>query len=669
MNRIYALFLFSLFLITLNAENYYICSNNGSDNNNGLTIETSWKSLKNVNNNTFNPGDSILFARNGVWFENLSPEGSGISGRPIIISSYGKGNKPLFVGSNAIGRGVITLYNQSFWEISQLEIVNNGEEYADRRGIEVLAENSGIIRNIHLEDLYIHHVKGIPGNFDNAKRTAGIFFGVTNDKQTPTRFDNILIENCIIHDIVNQGIALSHDSFKGGQMYPGEDSSWNDRKFTNVIVRNNIIYNISKNAMIIRMTEGGVIENNICFNTATGGTGNTMFTVNALKTIFQYNEGFLNKSHDHDGSMYDPDLSSPETIWRYSYSHDNAHGLLWICTRPKDCGIIVYNNISENDHGFLNYFNYGYTEVEVSNNIYLSDEHVNPFLIRENPRNKHGSTKFNNNVIINKSDGMTYEYRPELISDQALERREFLHNHFLGKPLSGNYISTKSSVPSIPYIHRGLHKTHDDLNKIYHQQIPEVTIIKNKSKGKIIATINNIPVYEPELIEKTNSLKSYFYSISSTINQDLLCETAINDLFLEKLQLELMKKKGLKVAEVLSNIETYYIEENNFRKKHIDNDNVIFYGPETFNFEGYRTYIWANAIQYLKEEMVKDEIKLTEKGLREFFLIGDLDRFDSKWADRGFEYSLAAIKTSLIDKKYNDFFSEKLKNANIEWSK
>lgn len=654
-----------MFFVCIQAENYYIHSAKGTDSNSGKSETTPWKTLSEVNTHLFLPGDTIFFSCDGIWHENFNPKGSGSSENPIVITSYGKGNRPLFVGVNTIGRGVIQLYNQSYWEISGLEIVNNGEEYADRRGVEVLAENAGVIRHIHLKDLYIHHVRGIPGNDDKAKKTAGIYFGVTSDKSVPTRFDNILIENCIVHDVVNQGIALSHDLFKGKNMYPGEDESWNDRKFTNLIVRNNIIYNVSKNAMIIRMTEGGVVEHNICFNTALGGTGNTMFTVNALHTVFQYNEGFLNKSHDHDGSMYDPDLSSPGTIWRHSYSHDNAHGLLWLCTREKDRGILIHNNISENDRGFLNYFNYAYTDVAVSNNIYLSGEYFSPYLIRENPKNRHHATKFQNNVIINRNNAMSFEYRPDLVSEEAIKRREIQNNHYLGIPLTGNYVNSQKPIPSGPYFHRGLHKTPDELNSLYSQIIPEVAIIENNHGRKIIATINNIPVYEDELELKMNALKAYFYSLDSTINPDLHRKTAFDELFLEKLQEDLMKKKGLKIGKVLSNLGTYLQAENDFRKKYLDSDKVIFYGPTTFSLTGYRAFIWANAIQNLKDVMLHDEIKLTEKKLKTFYQYGDLGRFDPKWASRGYEYSLTAVKSLLIDKKYDDFFQQKLQQAII----
>jgi hypothetical protein len=45
--------------------------------------------------------------------------------------------------------------------------------------------------------------------------------------------------------------------------------------------------------------------------------------------VFQYNEGYLNRTTDFDGSLYDADPQSPGCIFQYSYRHDNNHGLYW----------------------------------------------------------------------------------------------------------------------------------------------------------------------------------------------------------------------------------------------------------------------------------------------------------------------------------------------------
>ena len=72
----------------------YFISQSGNDNNNG-TISQPWKTLERVSRQTLNPGDSILFKRGDRFDGHLSINGSGTEILPIVIGSYGTGNKPI----------------------------------------------------------------------------------------------------------------------------------------------------------------------------------------------------------------------------------------------------------------------------------------------------------------------------------------------------------------------------------------------------------------------------------------------------------------------------------------------------------------------------------------------------------------------------------------------
>lgn len=397
----------------------------GNDNNDGKTAKTAWKSIEKLNNTTFKPGDRILLKAGGVWVGALHPKGSGVKGKPIILSSYGKGPRPLIDGNGMVGKGVFSLHNQQYWEVSDLELVNDAATPGDRRGVEVKASNAGVLEHIYLKNLEIHHIKGIVGNGHPEKRTSGIYITTEKDKLKPTRYHDILIEDCNIHHIENQGIATSHETAVFD--YPGT-GEWENRKLTGLIIRNNVITYISKNAMIIRMTEGGVVEHNLCYETALVITGNTIFSRTLIGTVFQFNEGFLNRSPDADGSLYDPDINSPGTIWQYSYSHDNAHGLVWFCTEKRDDNIIVRYNLSRNDKGNLVYFNYAFKQASVYNNVFYIPKHLAPVIIREKGTNPH-SYSFYNNIIYNLSDKASYMLANNPVAPQE---RSYANNLFFG---------------------------------------------------------------------------------------------------------------------------------------------------------------------------------------------------------------------------------------------
>ncbi len=75
----------------------------------------------------FQPGDRILFQRNGVWSgQTFEPQGNGnlISGRWITVGAYGKGEKPVLAGHGRLA-SLIRFDSKSFtggWVISNLTL-------------------------------------------------------------------------------------------------------------------------------------------------------------------------------------------------------------------------------------------------------------------------------------------------------------------------------------------------------------------------------------------------------------------------------------------------------------------------------------------------------------------------------------------------------------------
>lgn len=80
--------------------NYYINSQIGNDDDNGTSINSAWKSLKQLEEIVFQPGDSILFAKNSSFQGGITFNSSGLQKNPIVISSYGEGSIPVFSNTN-----------------------------------------------------------------------------------------------------------------------------------------------------------------------------------------------------------------------------------------------------------------------------------------------------------------------------------------------------------------------------------------------------------------------------------------------------------------------------------------------------------------------------------------------------------------------------------------
>ncbi|MDO5582334.1 MAG: right-handed parallel beta-helix repeat-containing protein, partial [Planctomycetia bacterium] len=92
-------FLFLLiFSVSATAATYYIDSSAGSDDRDGLSPKTAWKTIGKVNKAEIKPGDKILFVRGGLWREVLIPQ-SGEEGNRVYYGAYGEGDLPKLYGS------------------------------------------------------------------------------------------------------------------------------------------------------------------------------------------------------------------------------------------------------------------------------------------------------------------------------------------------------------------------------------------------------------------------------------------------------------------------------------------------------------------------------------------------------------------------------------------
>ena len=90
--------------VTVTGKSYYV-SNEGDDNNDGLSAVTPWKTLSKVSDADLNPGDGVFFRR-GDLFRGKVQTKSGVT-----YSAYGEGKKPMLYGSE------LSLADPTLWEI------------------------------------------------------------------------------------------------------------------------------------------------------------------------------------------------------------------------------------------------------------------------------------------------------------------------------------------------------------------------------------------------------------------------------------------------------------------------------------------------------------------------------------------------------------------------
>jgi hypothetical protein len=152
------------------AATYYV-DPAGSNANDGLSPQTPWRTLLKVGISTFLPGDSILFKRDGVWNEWLTPPSSGASGNLIKFDAYGNGRPPEFTGRYATTTGQWTNTSGNVWQItltstqsiSQLNFVQFGSIWGNMQIFQAaLAHNRDWYYDSVNQILYVYSSGGNP---------------------------------------------------------------------------------------------------------------------------------------------------------------------------------------------------------------------------------------------------------------------------------------------------------------------------------------------------------------------------------------------------------------------------------------------------------------------------------------------------------------------------
>lgn len=152
------------------ATTYYV-DPAGSNANDGLSPQTPWRTLLKVGISTFQPGDAILFKRDGVWNEWLTPPSSGTAGNLIKFDAYGNGRPPEFTGRYTTTNAQWTNTSGNVWQItlaaaqpiSQLNFVQFGSIWGNVQASQAaLAHNRDWYYDSVNQILYVYSSTGNP---------------------------------------------------------------------------------------------------------------------------------------------------------------------------------------------------------------------------------------------------------------------------------------------------------------------------------------------------------------------------------------------------------------------------------------------------------------------------------------------------------------------------
>jgi hypothetical protein len=152
------------------ATTYYV-DPAGSNGNSGLSPQTPWRTLLKVGISTFQPGDVILFKRDAVWNEWLTPPSSGTAGSVIKFDAYGNGRPPEFTGRYATTASQWTNSSGNVWQIAlsasqpivQLKFVQFGTMWGNSQSAQnQLAQDRDWYYDPVAQNLYVWSAVGNP---------------------------------------------------------------------------------------------------------------------------------------------------------------------------------------------------------------------------------------------------------------------------------------------------------------------------------------------------------------------------------------------------------------------------------------------------------------------------------------------------------------------------
>ncbi len=345
---------------------YHLDSVTGDDDNDGTGPDRAWKTLAPANAHPFGPGDKILFKAGTAYTGQFKPQGSGTADSPIVVEKYGQGDKP-----RIDGRGIqdaVLIENVEYWELNNLEVTNLGAERADwRTGVHLLANDCGTLHHIHLKNLLVRNVNG---SNDKNREGCGIYFECKG--RTPSRFDDLLIEDCHLVRTDRNGIC-------GRSSFTNRRRNWFPS--LNVVIRRNRLEDIGGDCIRPWGCDGCLVEHNV----VRGGRQRAedyaagIWPWSCDNTVIQFNEVSGMKGAK-DGQGFDSDYNSRNSLFQYNYSHDNDGGFMLVCSPRLASGnigcvdTVIRYNISQNDGARIFHISGPVSGTRIYNNVFFVPE-------------------------------------------------------------------------------------------------------------------------------------------------------------------------------------------------------------------------------------------------------------------------------------------------------
>ncbi|MDE3236751.1 MAG: hypothetical protein KGO81_12405, partial [Bacteroidota bacterium] len=348
------------------ATNYYVDPSSTASTTNG-TVSYPFKSITQLNNSvsSLNPGDMVLFKKGQSFSGRIYVPSSGTATSPIIYSSYGTGNMPVF--NNAI-TDIINISNKQYVIIDGIQFIDstlisdNAHAITANMSYAINIDNSPncTVRNcdISLAGIGI----SVTAGSNNTTITGNNIHNLRMVVNTPTSVNanddygaNPIVvgtsNNTISYNTFSECWALSYDyGYDGGAV----------EIFGSTISNNNILYNTAINCN--GFTEIGSSSSGTCNNNIIAY--NKMINCGIIGT-FQNSGTFaisINNLQYYNNTVV-------ETVEQYS----KPNSMFWSAASGPSGMVVVKNNIfllASGTNFVTNSSNFNSGQMVHSNNIF-----------------------------------------------------------------------------------------------------------------------------------------------------------------------------------------------------------------------------------------------------------------------------------------------------------
>ncbi len=337
-----AIVLVSLSLFSYASETgitYYVDSVNGNDENEGTDINNPVKTVDGLVGAIFAPGTKILFKNGGEYDCAATLSCSGTKENPIVISSYGEGEKAIL--KTDARAEILRLFDCSYITVSNLHFVapNGGGIWIDTYN---QTSEGIVIDNVYFTDMqnYKVHSRDDFSNGAASARAAVMVKGLPAKSRYAV--NDITITNCEVYNCGNG--FLIWGSWNDAQAPWCEEDEIDPIYNEGLLIKNCYLHEMDAEAVVVGICKGALVTHcraiNCCQGEGVDENGEIEYFTAAMwfwgseSSTIQYCE-IAGQKNVGDGMAVDFDSHTNNCTYQYIYSHDNIR---FMCNCPNYSG-------------------------------------------------------------------------------------------------------------------------------------------------------------------------------------------------------------------------------------------------------------------------------------------------------------------------------------------